>query len=479
MTARPDTGAGGRPHVVVVGGGLAGLGAALDCADAGAQVTVLERRRRLGGLTWSFEHQGRWIDNGQHVFLRCCRAYLEFLDRIGSAGDVELQERLDLTIVRAADDQRPPRQGRLRRSDLPAPLHLGRALLGYRHLSVADRMRIGLAALPLRHIDLSDPALDDETFGAWLVRHGQRPAAITALWDLITVATINLPASEASLAMGAKVFQTGLLTDGRAADIGWSRIPLGQLHGERALAALGKARVEVRFGAPVTGIETLERGGSPLLVRTVTTDVAADAVIVALPHTELAGVLPERAASGLGRLDGLGLSPIVDVHLLYDRPVTNLPFLAALDSPVQWVFDRSASSGMSQEASAGTAGKPGGQQYLALSLSAAGEHLGTRPETLATQMAEEMQRILPATRVATVLDAVVTKERTATFRATPGSGRLRPGPSTAVPGLCLAGAWTDTGWPATMEGALRSGRRAARAALTAAGITRDLPKEMA
>lgn len=468
----------------MVGGGLAGIGAALDCADAGAQVTLVERRRRLGGLTWSFEHSGRWVDNGQHVFLRCCTAYLEFLDRIGSAGDVEIQNRLDITVVRAAAGRRPPTTARLRRDDLPAPLHLARSLLGYRHLPVADRLRIGLAALPLRNIDLADPALDRETFGGWLARHGQRPATIAALWDLITVATVNLPAAEASLAMGAKVFQTGLLTDRRAADIGWSRIPLGQLHGERALAALRKARVEVRTGTRVASVDPSASPGPGSGFRVVAGDdvLHADAVVVALPHTELAGVLPEAAmaagavgktgAPGAAGRAGLGLSPIVDVHLLYDRPVTDLPLLAALDSPVQWIFDRTTTSGLAPAAE-------GGPQYLALSLSAADEHLGTRPEALAARMAEELHRILPATSHATVLDSVVTKERTATFRAAPGSASLRPGPLTAVRGLCLAGAWTDTGWPATMEGALRSGRRAALGALRAVGITRDLPKEVA
>ncbi len=460
-----------RPHVVVVGAGLAGLGAALDCADAGARVTLLERRRRLGGLTWSFEHQGRWLDNGQHVFLRCCHAYLEFLDRIGSAGDVEIQDHLDITVIRAASRGRPPLSARLRRDDVPAPLHLARALLQYRHLSVADRLRLGRAVLPLRHIDLDDPRLDRETFGAWLARHGQRPSTIAALWDLITVATINLPASEASLAMGAKVFQTGLLTDRRAADIGWSRIPLAQLHGERSLSALAKARVEVRTETRVTAVD----GGAdaPTALRVVAggKDLHADSVIVALPHTELPGLVPDWALPGLSRIGQLGLSPIVDVHLLYDRRVTDLPLLAALDSPVQWVFDRTSSSGLAP-------GGPGEPQHLALSLSAADDHLGTRPETLATTMAEEIHRILPASRHATVLDAVVTKERHATFRAVPGSGALRPSALTRLPGLYLAGAWTDTGWPATMEGALRSGRRAARAALVGAGVTRHLPQEV-
>src|SRR5579875_3115973 len=185
---------GHTPHVVVIGAGLAGLTAALDAADGGARVTLLERRRRLGGLTWSFEHDGRAIDNGQHVFLRCCDAYLGFLRRIGSAGDVALQPKLDITVLRSpGPDGRGPTRGRLRRGTLPAPAHLAPTLVGYRHLGAADRLRVPLAALPLRSLDLTDPALDREPFGAGLPRHGQRPTAVGALWALITLPPVNLP----------------------------------------------------------------------------------------------------------------------------------------------------------------------------------------------------------------------------------------------------------------------------------------------
>lgn len=470
--------AAGAPHVVVVGGGLAGLSAALDCVDAGARVTVLERRRRLGGLTWSYQRDGRWIDNGQHVFLRCCHAYLGFLRRVGSDGDVCIQDRLDVTVLRAG--RSGVRTARLRRRPLPAPLHLGGSLLRYGHLGLADRARIGLAALPLRQLNLSDPRLDTETFGAWLARHGQSPLAISALWDLITVATVNLPAAEASLAMGAKVFQTGLLRRADAADIGWAGVPLGRLHGEAAAAALAATGAEVVTAAPVDRIET---GPGGLVVCSGPSRLAADSVIVAVPHTEVAGLLPGSPVTA--HLDGLGVSPIIDVHLVYDRPVTTLPLLAALDSPAQWIFDRTASSGLAAAGAGGpdtpTAGPTGtgGQQYLAVSVSAADAHLGARPEAVADLIAAELRRLLPAAADATVIDRFVTKERSATFRAVPGTAALRPGPASGVAGVHLAGAWTATGWPATMEGAVRSGRRAARAALAPTRLTRQLPAEVA
>jgi squalene-associated FAD-dependent desaturase len=461
------------PHVVVVGGGLAGLSAALDLADAGTRVTLLERRRSLGGLTRSFPHDGHEIDNGQHVFLRCCTEYLAFLGRIGSQDDVILQDRLDVAFIRpGAGPGGSPLVGRLHRHALPAPLHLGAALARYPHLRRADRARIGLAALPLRRLELDDPALDRETFGAWLARHGQRPAAIETLWDPLTISTVNLPAAEASLAMGAKVFVTGLLRHADAADIGWSRIPLGRLHGERAAVALRTAGVAVHVEAPVTAVA---RSAAGWTIHGRTGSIDADGVVVALPHTDVAAVLPPGAVAHQDRLGELGTSAIVDVHVLYDRPVTPLAFAAGLGTPVQWVFDNTVASGVgpSSPARTGSAGSgPAdsgaagfGPQYLAVSLSAADDLLGRRPEDIAAEIVTELTRLFPAAGGARVLDTLVTKERHATFRPTPGSARLRPAAPTAFAGLAVAGAWTDTGWPATMEGAVRSGHAASRSIL--------------
>ena len=434
-----------RPHVAVIGGGLAGIAAALECADLGARVTLLERRGRLGGLTWSFQHGGRWVDNGQHVFLRCCDEYQWFLGRIGAAGDVQLQDRLDIPVVSPAPAPGGrPRVARLRRPAVrvPAPLHLAGSLIRYRHLGVRDRLALGLAVAPLRRLRLDDPSLDGETFAAWLARHGQSPAAVSALWDLITVPTVNLGASEASLAVAAKVFQTGLLGDPAAADIGWSRVPLGRLHGDNAAAALARSGVEVRLAARV---ERVEPSGAGFSVLGPTLSVDADAVVVAVPHDDAGGVLPPGAVPGQDRLGELGSSAVVDVHLVYDRPVMTWPLMAGVGTPLQWVFDRTASSGMEPG--------PGRPQYLAVSFSAADHLLGRRPEELAGWVAAELPRLLPVAGEARLVDSLVTKERRATFRAVPGTARLRRGPRTSWPGLTLAGAWTDTGWPATMEGA--------------------------
>ena len=446
-----------RPRVCVVGGGLAGMGAALACTDAGARVTLVERRRRLGGATWSFRHNGLWFDNGQHVFLRCCTAYRAFLERLAVGDRVQLQPRLDLPVLAPGG-----RVARLRRGRLPAPAHLGRSLLAYRHLRLQERLRLVPAALALRRVDLDAVETDQLTFGDWLERHHQSPAALDALWDLICRPTVNVPARDASLALAAMVFQTGLLTDAAAADIGWAAVPLGELHGEAGRRALERAGVEVLTGAPVTAVRQVD---GAFLVGTGGSERAADAVVVAVPHTAVADVAGVPAPAGVG--DRLGVSPIVNVHVVYDRPVTDLEMAAAVGTGVQFVFDRTAGAGLERG------------QYLAVSLSAADHEMGLSADEVKGRTVAALAEIFPRARHARVVDALVSREPAATFRGVPGTRRARPPSLTAVPGLVLAGAWTDTGWPATMEGAVRSGHAAARHALLAAGRTRHLPEEVA
>lgn len=433
-------------RVVVVGGGLAGIAAALQCADAGARVTLLESRPRLGGATWSFDRNGIWADNGQHVFLRCCSAYRGLLRRLGTEGLTTLQPRLDIPVLRPG---RPP--ARLRRSRLPAPLHLLPALARYRALGPADRVGVVRAAVALQRLDPDDASLDAMSFGDFLARHGQSAAAVEAVWNLITRAALTLPAEEASLALAVKVFRTGLLDDAGAGDIGWPVVPLGQLHGDAAARALERAGVEVHLRAQANAIEL-----APLEVVGAGTRWPADAVVVSVPHQAAARLLPSSAVGGRALAD-LGTSPIVDVHVVYDRPVTTLPMAAALGSFVQFFFDRTASSGLEDG------------QYLAVSLSGAAEHLGRRPEALIKDATGALAELFPDAPEAQVVDAFVTKEPAATFRQAPGTRALRPGPVSALPGVFLAGAWTDTGWPDTMEGAVRSGQAAAACALAAQG----------
>jgi squalene-associated FAD-dependent desaturase len=431
------------PRVVVIGGGLSGISAALTLADAGAQVTLLERRQRLGGLTWSFWRNGLSFDNGQHVFLRCCSAYLEFLERIGADDDVYLQPRLDIPVLSPKGTS-----ASIARSSLRAPFHLAPALARYKHLGIGDRLRLAWPALALSRLDPDDPSLDSVTFGTWLSRHGQSDGAIERLWNLIALPTINVPAAEASLALAVRVFRTGLLDRADAGDVGWSLVPLSELHGDRSARALDKAGIEVVLGTRVQAVAARQDGDFDVL--TDERNLVADAVVVATPPEVAQRIVPDGV---LPPEVGLGQSPIVNVHLVLDRPVTNLALAAVVDSPIQFIFDRTASSGL----------RTG--QCLSISLSAADHYIAQSSAQLVGMFFAALQTLLPIARTARLVDGVVTRERAATFRGTPGTAALRPGSRTAVPGLFLAGAWCATGWPATMEGAVRSGNSAAQALL--------------
>ncbi|MGY4768826.1 hydroxysqualene dehydroxylase HpnE [Kribbella sp. CWNU-51] len=429
-------------RVGVVGGGLAGLTAALRCADEGFAVTLFEARPRLGGLTHSFQRDGLWIDNGQHVFLRCCAAYQGFLERLGVSDRVTVQDRLDVPVRSELD----ARTGRLRRTGLPAPLHLGSTLARYRWLSPAARARVVRGALALGRVDRTDPEVDQQSFGDWLTAHGQDQRAIETVWDLIGIATLNAPAERASLALAATVFQLGLLESAAAADIGWSLVPLQELHGDAAARALTAAGVTVRTRSKVRDVVPVGNGWA-------VDGAAFDDVVLAVPPAAAETLVPAGAVElESGWAEELGSTPIVNLHVIYDRVVLDEPFFAAVDSPLQWVFDRTRQAGL------------GRGQYIAVSLSAADDLIDTPVPELRDRLLPHLERLLRITD-ARVLEFFVTRERQATFRQRPGTAGLRASARTALPGLYLAGAWTDTGWPATMEGAVRSGEAAVAALL--------------
>ncbi|MEW2086568.1 hydroxysqualene dehydroxylase HpnE [Streptomyces sp. NPDC005283] len=447
-------------RAVVVGGGLAGVTTALQLAGAGVRVTLVEGRPRLGGLAFSFRRGDLTVDNGQHVYLRCCTAYRWFLERVGGAHLAPLQDRLDVPVLDVAP-ARGPRLGRLRRTGLPVPLHLAAGLASYPHLSLAERASVGRAALALGKLDPADPALDGIDFATWLGRHGQSRRTIDALWDLVGVATLNATAPNASMGLAAMVFKTGLLSEPGAADIGWARVPLGELHDTLARKALDSAGVRTELSTRVRDIS--RAGHGRWRVEVDGEQLQADTVVLAVPQRETHALLPEGALEDPDRLLDIGTAPILNIHVLYDRKVLRRPFFAALGTPVQWVFDRTEASGLRHG------------QYLALSQSAAEAEIDTPVSVLRERYLPELERLLPAARGAGVRDFFVTRERTATFAPAPGVGRLRPGARTRAPGLYLAGSWTATGWPATMESAVRSGFSAAGAALSALGRSHEHP----
>jgi squalene-associated FAD-dependent desaturase len=453
---------------VVIGGGLAGITAAVALAQAKHDVTLLEAKPRLGGATMSFTRDGLVIDTGQHVFLRCCTAYRGLLDRLGMAAQAPLQPRFDVTVVA------PGKQAELRRRRLPAPLHMLPALLRYPFLNFAERSRISLAALAFRRLDENDPATDELRLGDWLAAHGQDERTRRVLWDLFSVSSLNVPGDDASLALAAVVVKTGLLGNADAADIGVPALALGELHGTAAARRLDQLGAAVRLQAKVAAIEP--KGEREFLVRLADSDetLDADAVVLAVPHEQAARLVPAGAlpAGSVDGWTGLGAAPIVNLHVIYDRKVMDAPFAAAVDSPVQWVFDRTRISGMHERASAG---QHSAGQYLAISLSAADEYASVPVAELRGKFVPALAELFPAAREATVTEFFVTREKRATFRQVPGTAKLRPAAATGLPGLVLAGAWTDTGWPDTMEGAVRSGLNAV-IALSSGGATPRTPR---
>jgi squalene-associated FAD-dependent desaturase len=338
-------------------------------------------------------------------------------------------------------------------------------LARYPYLGNADRLRALRASLALRRLDPRDPSLDARTFLDWLREHRQSDAAVRYLWDLFALPSLNLSSAEGSLALAVKVFRTGLLERNDAADIGISLIPLGELHGRAGHGALDAAGAAVELGARVRRVVADDRG-----VTGVAFDdgsLEADAVIVAVPNDRVADVVPPGTFLDPTAPARLGLSPIVNVHVVYDRPVTTLRFAAAVDSPVQWVFDRTRAAGLNRG------------QYLAVSLSGAADVVDRPVEWFRQAFLPALAELFPRVKGASVERFLVTRERGATFRQVPGTAALRPGPATRIPRLLLAGAWTDTGWPATMEGAVRSGVTAARQALLTLGRTQRLPAVVA
>jgi squalene-associated FAD-dependent desaturase len=462
-------------HVVVIGGGLAGITAAIALREAGVGVTLLEARPWLGGATCSFSRGELAIDNGQHIFLRCCTAYRELLARLGMTGSASLQDRFDVTVLSGRGQAgRRASRARLRRTALPGPLHMGRALAGYSFLTPVERLQASRAALAMRLADPAAPGLDTERLGDWLAARGQSEHARRMLWDLFIVSTLNINGDDANVALAATVIKTALLGGKAAADIGVPAVPLGDLHGRAAGRLLGRLGADVRLGTKVTSLEAGTAGG--FAVRTAagsdsaaadgaspggtaageapadapdTSVLRADGVVLAVPSAPAARLVPQAATGGAPRWAELGSSPIVNVHVIYDKRITRLPLAAAVDSPVQWVFDKTRQAGV-----------PAGQ-YLAVSVSAADRFVDVPVAELRQLFLPALEELFPAAREATVTDFFVTRERRATFRQGPGCGSLRPGAATSLPGLALAGAWTDTGWPDTMEGAVRSGHSAA------------------
>ena len=428
---------------VVVGGGVAGVAAALAAADRGWRPLLLERGPVLGGMARSHPDRqlGGELDCGQHVVLACCTEHRALLRRLGTDHLVPLAPRLDVLVV----DERG-RRARLGESPLAAPLHLGPALVRMPFLGHRDRLAIAGAVLRLRTVRDLD-RLDGVDLATWLGAAARGPRR-RAFWDLVTIATCNLTTAEVSAAVGAFVLREGFLLRRGAAAIGVPRAGLSRLL-EPAAAVLAARGGEVRLGAAADRV--LVEDGAVRGVRTAAGEVIPAArVIVAGPPALLARVAPEVAAEPvLAPAQRLDVTPILNLVLRFDRPVLDAPLLAVWDSPLQWLFSRSR-----------LCGEAGDGETVVCSLSAATELADLPGEKVRDRLLPHLQAAQPRSGAASLIGWHVTRERAATASLRPGTAALRLGPATPVTGLALAGSWTATGWPVTMEGAARSGRAA-------------------
>ncbi len=422
---------------------MAGVAAAIAAADRGWRPLLLERGPVLGGMARSHPDRalGGELDCGQHVVLACCTEHRRLLRRLGTDHLVPLAPRLDVLVV----DERG-RRARLGESTLPAPLHLGPALLRMPFLGHRDRLAIGAAVVRLRTLrDLA--GLDRVDLASWLGAAARGPRR-RAFWDLVTVATCNLGAAEVSAAVGAFVLREGFLLHRGAAAIGVPRAGLSRLL-EPAAAVLGRLGGEVRLGTAADRV-LVDDGAVTGVLTTAGEVIACGRVVVAGPPSLLARVAPDAAAHpALAPARRLGVTPILNLVLRFDRRVLDAPLLAVWDSPLQWLFSRSRHCG-----------EEGGGETVVCSLSAATDLAELSGEAVRDRLLPHLHAAQPRSRDATLLGWHVTRERAATASLGAGTAALRLGPATPVTGLAIAGAWTATGWPVTMEGAARSGRAA-------------------
>ena len=454
-------GGAGEGKIAVIGAGLAGLTAALDLAEAGRCVVLIERRPFAGGKAFSFEDPGTGaeLDNGQHITMRCCTALDALLERIGLAGFAAYQDGLRVPVFSPATGRwgeisvsRPALLQRLLRRSrpVPAPFHLAASVARYPHLSAGEKARLGFALRAMRR-DRGGEEEDEISFADWLRGHRQSERVIANFWDLIIRPTCNDVSADVSAAQALQVFRDGFLADPAAADIGLFRGGLSRI-AEAALARFADHGGEAKLGWRVRAL-VIEDGRAAAIDGGRGERIKIDAAVLALPPNAALQVLPEewRDRTPFDALAQFSYSPIVNIHMHWDRQIMPEPFAAVLDENVQFAFNRTLL----------TDGDPTEGQQISCSLSAAHKQAGRTQKEIANAAANGLRQVWPAAREARLLNWRVVVEREATFRPLPGIQRHRIGPATPIPNLALAGAWTDTGWPATLESAVRSGHAAA------------------
>lgn len=451
-----------QPTVAIAGGGLAGLAAGCALAEAGFRVTLFERRPYLGGRASSYQHPGTGeiVDNCQHVLLGCCTNLLDFYRRTGVQDKIRWYEKL--TFLEPGG-----RASVIAPSWLPAPLHTAPAFLRADCLSLRDKMAISRAMVALAP---SIPADEGETFLDWLKRHGQTAQAIERFWKTILVSALNEDLDRVSVPYAAQVVRESFLKSAAAGRMGIPTVPLTELYG--AAGDYIRARGgEIQFRA---GVESFRSEVFGVNVTTNGQEQKFDYLVLAVPFDGVARMLPDTpsAAPLAAALGQFSTSPITGIHLWFDRQISNLDHAVLLDRTIQWMFHKSrlidarnAEAGNHEARNPDTreddAGGNGSYVELVVSCS---RSLVEKSKTEIVDLAmKEAHEFFPGAREAKLLKSIVIKEVHATYSPRPGIDQHRPKPDTVWPRVFLAGDWTATGWPATMEGAVRSGYLAAEA----------------
>jgi squalene-associated FAD-dependent desaturase len=447
------------PQVLIIGGGLAGLAAATALAPRGFRVVLLESRSRLGGRAGSFTDAatGQMIDACQHVSMGCCTNLAHFFRTVGSAHLLRPQPCLYFMT--------PDRRlSRFRADRFPAPLHLARSFLGAHYLRAGEKLRIawGLACLRRAAPD-SDPPFFD-----WLQRHGQTARSIERFWGVVLTSALNETPERIGLRYARKVFLDGFLRHPRGFEVELPLVPLGRLYGAELENWLARHEVGLHLGCSVRGLDCQDGQVGQVLLRQPLEpggplELRADWYIAAVPFERLLDLLPAEVIEAqpyFSNLRRLETSPITSVHLWLDRPVTALPHVVLVDCVGQWLFNRGETEN--------------GEHYLQVVVSAARQFRGLGHDEVRRRIVAELGRLFPRLVPEAVRRARVVTEHAATFSAVPGVDRWRPRQVSPLRNLFVAGDWTATGWPATMEGAVRSGYLAAEALLEELGQGRTL-----
>ena len=457
--------------MIVIGGGLAGLSSAVALAEAGHRVRLLEKRPHLGGRAASYVLPGgEHVDNCQHVTLGCCTNLEDFYRRVGATDKIRFFDRL---LFAAPDGRR----GAMESFPLPPPLHMALSFARFPLLGWTDKGAIARALLTIarsggRPADVSNDA-GGITMLAWLQQHRQTQRAIRRFWEVILVSALDEELDRIDARYGIDVFWKAFLATRRGYRVGIPNVPLGELY-DGCKETIGRRGGEVLLRAGVRGFQVT--GNQVTGVEREDGSVeSADYYVAAVPQDILPALLPadvvEREPVFLN-LRNLRTSPITGLHLWFDRKVMNEPFLTLLDTTTQWVFNKTQLYG----------GAAQDGQYLQLVISASYSLVPRSRQEIIELCLNELREVLPAIRDAKLVKGTVVKETSATFSPAPGSDRWRPPQRSPLAGLFLAGDWTFTGWPSTMEGAVRSGYLAAEAILSDMGAPRrflqpDLPAE--